>query len=213
MTARRARWLPFASCLTIVATLTVPAAARAQDSVAPHAPAPAAPLLTAQQLTAFAELIGEPKPVVWQRLLADPSMAPLAAAAADRRIERKSSGKTMTIVGFTILGVGVGAGYLIMVSGIMAGADCGLESSCKPDEDRILGGLALAILSLGVGTAIGVPGIIRMAKQTEIETQASDRYQFSGSGRPTVYPGSYSQGMPMRSAGVRLDLPLLAFRF
>lgn len=206
MTTHKARWL-----LTFL-IVAFPATARAQGSGAP--PAPAAPAMTAAQLTAFAELLGETKPVVWQHLLADPGLAPLAAAAADVRIERKSSGKTMTIVGFTILGVGAGVGYAIMVSGIMSGADCNAyDSQCGPNTDRMLGGLAVGILSVGVGLAIGIPGIIRMARQTELETQASERYQAWGSGQPLVYPGAYSQALPMRLPGRRLDLSLLSFRF
>jgi hypothetical protein len=209
MTTHKARWL------LAFLSLAFPAAARAQGIGAPLTPA--APALTAAQLTAFAELMGETKPVVWQHLLADPGLAPLAAAAADVRIERKSSGKTMTIAGFTILGVGAGVGYAIMVSGIMSGANCNYydnyNSQCGPNTDRMMGGLVVGILSVGVGLAIGIPGIIRMARQTELETQASERYQAWGSGQPLVYPGAYSQSLPMRSPGRRLDLSLLSFRF
>jgi len=154
--------------------------------------------------------------VVWQHLLADPGLAPLAAAAANARIERKSSGKVMTITGFTILGVGVGVGYVIMLSAITSTGNCSSDyysNSCGPNTDRILGGLAIGVLSVGVGLAIGIPGIIHMTRQSEVETQASERYQAWGTGQPLVYPGSYSQALPMRSLGRGLDLPLLAFRF
>jgi len=218
MTIHKARWL-LAFLILAIPVLAIPAAARAQGVWAPLAPgaaAPAmpAPALTAAQLTAFAELMGETKPVVWQRLLADPGLAPLAAAAADVRMERKSSGKTMTIAGFTILGVGAGVGYAILLSGAMSSDNCGYyESQCEPDTDRMLGGVMIGLLSVGVGLAIGIPGIIRMAKQTEIETQASERYQAWSEGRPLVYPGIYSQSPSMRSPGRRLDLSLLSFRF
>lgn len=213
MTIHMARWL------LALLILAIPAVALAQDATAPVAPVPAAPAmvppaLTAAQLTAFSELMGEPKPVVWQRLLADPGLAPLAAAAADVRMERKSSGKTMTIVGFTILGVGGGVGYALLLSGAMSGDNCGYyESQCEPNTDRMLSGVMIGLLSVGVGLAIGIPGIIRMAKQTEIETQASDRYQAWGAGQPLLYPGQYSQTPSMRSPGRRFDLSLLSIRF
>jgi hypothetical protein len=216
MTVHKARWL--ANCLMAFLVVSIPAVARAQGGAAPLAPlpvapAPAAPSITAAQLTAFAELIGEPKPVVWQRLHDDPGFVPLAAAAADARMERRSSGKALTIAGFTILGVGVVTGYVIMYSGLLSGTDCSYGNSCGPNTDRILGGLTVAILSIGVGTAIGVPGIFRMTKQSDVETQASERYQAWGTGQPLVYPGSYSQAPSMRSPGRRLDLSLLSFRF
>jgi len=83
------------------------------------------PTLTAIQLEKFAELIGEPQFVVSRNLQADPRLIPYAAAAADVRVERKSTGKIMTIVGFSILGVGAIAGYVIMLEGITQGLNCG----------------------------------------------------------------------------------------
>lgn len=173
MTVRKAHLL--ASCLTVALAFAIPTLARAQGGGVPLASVPAAPALTAAQLTAFAELIGETKPVVWQRLLADPDLAPLAAAAADARMERKSSGKALTIAGFTILGVGVGVGYVIMFSGIASAGDCSYGNSCGPNTDRMLGGLAVGVLSVGVGLAIGIPGIFRMSSPSEVETQATER--------------------------------------
>ena len=212
MRSHKSCWLPLASCLLAFLAQVFPAAAQAEEASA--APPAGPPPISPAQLTAFAELIGEPRPVVWQHLLADPGLVPLAAAAADTRMERKSTGKTMTIVGFTILGVGVGVGYYLMWSGIMSGTDClSYGSTCAPDDGKIRLGLLLAAVSLGVGCGIGIPGIVKMAKQTEVETQASERYQYAGYGRPPVYPGSYSQALPMRPPGARLDLPLWSFRF
>jgi hypothetical protein len=211
MTVPKARWL--ATGLTAFMVLAIPAAARAQGGGTLFAPTRAAPALTAEQLTAFSELIGESKPVVWQRLLDDPGMAPLAAAAADARMARRSSGKSLTIAGFTILGVGVVTGYVIMFSGIASAGDCSYGNSCGPNTDRIFGGLAVGILSVGVGLAIGIPGIFQMTRPSEVETQASERYQAWGTGQPLVYPGSYSQAQPLSSPGRGFDLPLLAFRF
>ena len=57
-----------------------------------------------------------------------------------------------------------------------------------------------------------MPGF-HMTRQSEVETQASERYQAWGTGQPLVYPGSYSQALPTRSPGRGLDLPLLSFRF
>jgi hypothetical protein len=172
--------------------------------------------LTPAQLEWFVQLIGEPLPVVWQHLVADPGLVPLAAAAANTRMERKGSGKTMTIAGFTILGVGVIAGYAIVLSALSDHLNnCAYDaSSCGNSSDgQIKLGFALILVSTGVGLALGIPGIVRMAKQTEVETAAVDRYQFPGWGRPPVYPPWQSSAVPVGAPRKNLNLSLLSFRF
>jgi hypothetical protein len=211
MTIWNTRLLIATSILVAGATLAMPAVARAQP--APSI-APPASSLTRLQVDAFAELLGEPKEVVWQRLLADPGLVPFAAAAADTRMERKSSGKTMTIVGFTILGVGLITGYLIILSGISDSMNCDFDSSCSQSNDgRITTGFVIGLVSTGVGLAIGVPGIVRMAKQTEVETEAVDRYQYTGAGRQPIFPPGYSSALPGGARAKALNLSLLSFKF
>ncbi len=213
MTIWNPRLLVITSILVASATLATPAVTRAQGQPAPSI-APPASALTRLQVDAFAELLGEPKDVVWRRLLADPGLVPLAAAAAETRMERKSSGKTMTIVGFTILGVGLVAGYLIVLSGISDGINCGYDSSCSQSNDgRITTGFAVGLVSTGVGLAIGIPGIVRMAKQTEVETEAVDRYQYTGTGQQPIFPPGYSSALPGGARGKALNLSLLSFKF
>ena len=235
MTKQNARWQFILGALVASATVLVQASAHAQSgqghpplppaSEAPsnHAPAqghgaPLAQSLTPTQLEAFVQLIGEPMPVVWQHLVADPGLVPLAAAAADTRTERKSSGKTMTIAGFTILGVGAITGYVIVLLALRDdlnqcayGSDsCGNGNS---SDGQIKLGVALALVSTGVGLALGIPGIIRMAKQTEVETAAVDRYQFPGWGRPPVNPPWQSSAGPAAVRSKPLSLSLLSFTF
>jgi hypothetical protein len=201
------------SILLAGATLTTPTTAHAQSPAVPS-PSPPALSLTRLQVDAFAELLGEPKEVVWRRLLADPGLVPFAAAAAATRMERKSSGKTMTIVGFTILGVGLTAGYLIILSGISDSVNCSFDSACSQSNDgRITTGFVVGLVSTGVGLAIGIPGIVRMAKQTEVETEAVDRYQYAGVGRQPVFPPGYSSALPGGARAKALNLSLLSFKF
>jgi hypothetical protein len=182
--------------------------ARAASEVAP-VPAPA-PAITRQQLDSFAELLGEPRPVVWQRLQLDPGLVPFAAAAADERMSRKSTGKIMTITGFSILGVGVIGGYVIMLSSI-ADTGCTYDGSCSNDMGRrLMTGLVVILASTGVGLGIGIPGIVKMARQSEIETDAVDRYHYPGSmGAPMPYAPAQSALSPAKA----WKLPLLAFTF
>ena len=199
--------------LALATLLATSSAARAQG--APAFPAqPAARGLSGQQLDSFVELTGDSKPVVWQRLLADPGLVRFAAAAADARMERRSSGKTMTIAGFTILGVGAGAGYGLFLWGMMSGLNnCDYAASCHPNENLMLGGAVLMVASIATGLAIGVPGIIRMVRPSEAETEASSRYQNPGLPQLPPYPGSYSRAMMLRPPAIPVSAQLLSFRF
>jgi hypothetical protein len=215
-----------AACgFVVCATLALPAPVLAQEEMKPNDALPgnraSAPrragarvALSPEQFEAFAQLIGEPRPVVWQHLLADPGLVPLAAAAADERMSRKSSGKARTIVGFTILGAGVIAGYLILLSSIRDVADCSSAYSCNDNfADHYLLALLVMGASTGIGLGIGIPGIVSMARQSEVETNAVDRYQYPHGMMPPppyypAYPPPYGLGSP-RS----LKLPLLSFAF
>ncbi len=204
------RRFPVALSLALGLLLAMPGGARAQAGAQPPARA-----LTAEQLDAFVELTGDPKPLVWQRLLADPGLVPYAAAAGDARLERRSSGKTMTIVGFTVLGVGVGSGYFLFLWGLSKGVDCGsnYESSCHPNESMMLGGVVLAIASVAVGLSVGIPGIIRMVRPSEAENDASGRYQTPGLPPMPAYPPPSPHALRLRPEGTLVSAPILTLTF
>jgi hypothetical protein len=152
---------------------------------------------------------------VWQRLQLDPGLVPLAAAAADARMSRKSSGKTRTIVGFSIFGVGLGAGYVIMLASIIGSADCNNGSSYNSTCDNnagsgVIAGLLVMVVATGVGLGIGIPGIVSMARQSEAETAAVDRYQypFAPPAPTPYYPGQSALPSPRA-----FKVPLLSFSF
>jgi hypothetical protein len=167
------------------------------------------PVFARQELQAFAALVGEPESVVSQRLAASPDLLPFAAAAAEVRMERRSSGKVMTIAGFTVLGVGTVVGLAMVFSGI--GAKC-TNDGCSSDDGRIQLGLLTAALSSGVGLALGIPGIVRMARQSEIETEAAARYRSAS--LVAVSLGSTGSAQIQRGTlGTSFRLPLLAFVF
>jgi hypothetical protein len=126
--------------------------------------------LTPAQLDGFAELTGDGKRAVAYRLSTNPRLVPLAAAAADARASRRSTGKIMTIVGFTILGVGDIAGTYIIMS------TPGYPNVKSEDRGRVYLGLGVGVLSLGVGLALAIPGLIKMASPSEVEERALDAY-------------------------------------
>jgi hypothetical protein len=194
--------LPWAALLVLV----LPSPARAQGAEPTRQ-------LTAEQLDSFVELTGDPKPLVWQRLLADPGLVPYAAAAANARLARRASGKTMTIAGFTILGVGAALGYGMVLWGLTSGIDCGAYSDCSPDETLILGGFALMVGSIATGCGIGVPGIIRMVRASEAENEASARYQYPGLPPGPAYPPPYRTSSRWPPAGRTLSAPILSLTF
>jgi hypothetical protein len=212
--------LATSACLVLSVLVCAPARADVSSDAAadgtivgrPRAGA-AGPVITVEQLAYFAELVGEPRPVVWQRLQADPTLVPFAAAAADARRDRKSSGKVRTAVGFSIFGVGGITGYIVMLSALTV--DCGYNydygySSCDDRMgNRFLLGVLIMAASAGLGLGIGIPGIVSMARQSETETAAVDRYQYP----QMPMPGPYARGDSSLPGGYALKLPLLSLSF
>jgi hypothetical protein len=125
--------------------------------------------LSQDQMKAFADLTGDSPYRISGRFATDPNLIPLAAKAADARMSRKTTGLIMTIVGFTILGAGEIASSVILVT-----------TPGYPDmqghERRFLLGAAIAAGSLGVGLALGIPGIMKMVRTTQEEERALDAY-------------------------------------
>jgi hypothetical protein len=174
-----------------------------------HRSAP--PALTAEQLEVFAELVGEPRPVVWQRLQMDPALLAMVAAAADARMERKSSGKVRTAVGFSIFGAGGIAGYVVMLTAFSP-RDCGYDNdTCYPlDGRRLAFGLIIMAASAGLGLGIGIPGIISMVRQSAAETAAVDRYAYPQMPLPPPFYRPSSSSAPV---GLVVKVPLLSVAF
>jgi hypothetical protein len=163
--------LALASC----AFFTFHSATLAVAQVEAPEPAPAkiaAPsaTLTPQQLESFSDLTGDAKRTVQYRLSTNARLVPLAAAAADARTSRRSTGKVMAIVGFTILGVGDIAGSYILVT------TPGYPNIQSGHTNRIFLSLGVAVGSLAIGLALGITGIHKMAHPTEVEERALDAY-------------------------------------
>jgi hypothetical protein len=182
------------------------------------------PRISQAQFDSFAELIGEPKPLLWQRLQLDPGLVPLAAAAADARMSRKSSGKIRTIVGFSIFGVGIGTGYVILLASIVDASNCNDSynnsyNSCNSGiGSGVIAGLLVMAISAGVGLGIGIPGIVSMVRQSEAETAAVDRYQYPFAPSPpslfpSPSPSPYYPGQSALPPSRAIKVPLLSLAF
>lgn len=125
--------------------------------------------LTSEQMQAFADLTGDSPNRIAGRFALEPHLVPLAAQAADARMSRKTTGKIMAIVGFTILGVGDIAGTAILVT--TPG-----YPSMEGHESRFLLSAGVMLGSLAVGLALGIPGILKIARTSEEEEQALAAY-------------------------------------
>ncbi len=215
--AKRNASLPILACgLVACATLAVPTVAHAQGEPARLSPpprvdaVPRTPAITPAQVEAFAELLGEPEGKVEQRLLWDPSLASLAVAAVDARVARKSAGRTMMICGFTLLGAGATVGVVVALSGPLL---CFDDACQRQKDERNRAGETIILASLGIGLLVAIPGIIKMASQTDSEAQAVNRYQDSEPGRPPIFPPGNSRALSTGSAGTPLTLSLWSFTF
>jgi hypothetical protein len=210
MSASPLRLKSFGLAFAVVLLLASPSRA---DEHAPDqglTPPPAAgSALTEDQLGAFGELVGEPGPVVRQRLQQDAILRPLAAAAADERVRRKHWGLVKTVVGFSIYGVGGVIGVLILRSSFH---DClYMDDTCDMvDGHRLLLGLAVLAASTGVGLGLGIPGIIDLARTSDAETAARERYEHPYLLGP---PPSPRPPYSLAPAGHALKVPLFWFSF
>ena len=170
MIHRRSRFSVFVAALFLAAALpsSLPSLARA-DTASLRA------TLDPAQLDAFAALVGESTSTVAQRISTDPSLMPFAAKAADARVRRKHAGKVLTIAGFTIFGVGTTIG-LEMIVASSGSYNCPNRDCSGIPRNPGLPGLVVALASETVGLAMAIPGIVKLASQSEAETEALARY-------------------------------------
>jgi hypothetical protein len=206
---------PLSACLLLACTAwSVPRAARAREvsgnpPVPPAAPATAARAISSAQVDAFTDLLGEDREVVEQRLLWNPGMVSYAAAAADARLERKGQGKALMIAGFTLLGGGSAVGLAVALSGPLI---CFDEACQRRQDESTRAGETIMLASVGLGLLLAIPGIVKMAHQSESETQAVRYYQSTEAGRPLVFPADRPRplsGPPARA----FSAPLVSFSF
>jgi len=174
--------------LAIAATIPRPMMALAQGNsdplVSPRLPvAPSTLPMTPSQIEAFANLVDEPIDTVAGRLRQDPSLVPFALAAADARLDRKGSGKGLAIGGFTLFGLGVSAGIFSLLDTLahqnflcgMGDSEAKCPSTPMSSRDKAIG--IGGLVAAGVGLMIAIPGVLRMARQSDMETATLDRYK------------------------------------
>lgn len=179
-----------------------------RDSEPCAGPTFAVPDLTAEQLEAFSHLVGEPQAVVLRHLQLDPGLMPLAVSAATERIRRKRSGKIRAVVGFSIFGAGLIAGYVVKESSRTM--SCSAQpDTCDSDRSTRSGlGIFIGVVAAAVGLGIGIPGLVRMGKQSEAEYDALNRYLEPAQPPPLQKPAS-----AVGSGRLTVSLPLFSVSF
>ncbi len=154
------------------APATVPESARPAEPAARGSAQASA--LTDEQIAIFARMVEATGPEVATRLESDAAMRGVALGALEARESRRSSGKAMAIVGFTILGIGDIVGAVIIVT---APGYPRVESG---QTGRILLGMGVGIAAAGVGLALAIPGLVKMGRPGSVELQAIADYRRQG---------------------------------
>jgi hypothetical protein len=140
----------------------------------PIAVAVAVAPITRDQVESFATVVGEDPYIVAQVLTYNPELIPAAVAATKAREERKRTGRGLIIGGFSVLGVGVGAGLLMALSGPLI---C-FDEECKQRQQSASNrGEAIAIAGAALGLALAIPGFIKNAAESDTEREAIRRYR------------------------------------
>jgi hypothetical protein len=182
-----------------------------QDGTTVAAPAPSlpVPVMTASQIEAFGQLVGEPQGVVSRHLQLDPGLIPLAVDAANEHTRRKRSGRIRAWVGFSIFGVGAIVSDIVIESSHTMG--CSSQPDICNDErgTRFSTGIIIGVVAASVGLGIGIPGLVRMGKQSEAEYYALDRYL----SQPSPTPAVQGSGSVVGQRGFAISLPLFATSF
>jgi hypothetical protein len=171
---------------------------------------PSAVTISQQQLDAYAELFSQPNERVLRQLRSDPGLMPLADAAVDVRKRRERNGKGLTVLGFTVLGLGTGVAIYYILSQPVVCWDSACRSSQNEHQQTAT---TVGLISAGVGLAIAIPGIILWALRSDAEDKAIDRFQRSRPQRSPMAHPEFSQASQAVSPGQTLNLPILSFRF
>ena len=186
------------------------------ESVPPSAPdSTPKPAITPVQVNAFAELLGEPVDSVTERLHLDQSLIPVAVAAAEARLSRRSSGKWMMVGGFSLVGIGGGAviyAFLHDLGKNIRWCDQGDPCTKPPMSSQDKTFMVVGVVASVVGWALAIPGIVMVARQTDIENEAVNRYRPSYSDPPPIFSAENSRPS-FGGPGGTLSLSLLSFTF
>jgi hypothetical protein len=168
--------------------------------------------ITGEQVETFANLMGETEESVARRLRRDPGLVPFVAAAADARRARQRTGRNLMILGFSTVGLG---GTVGLLGNILSGPGYPGESP-RPNEKSTQSHFTtdvIGVFLVGLGLITATYGIVKVAAQTDLETEAVGRYQGSPSAGPPIFSPGISRALSVDSRGSTFSLSLGSFTF
>jgi hypothetical protein len=193
------------------AVLSLEAVARAETATSSPQIRPATVVITRQQLDGFAELVGEPSPVVWQRISEDPRIVPLAITAADARARRQRSARALSFFGFVTMGVSLPAALLVAAALSLPGSSGNWNDSSGTTVGATI--LTVGLLATVGGAAMAIAGNRKGRQKTAAETAACEQYRSLHNVRPPIVSPLLSAKQPHGPGGNIVAIPLLSLRF
>jgi predicted cobalt transporter CbtA len=193
---------PLSYSSALLAALAFATTLPASSSLAHADTIGAASTLAPAQLDAFADVVSDSESAVRQRLVARPDLVSPARAAAEARLHRKHTGKVLLISGIAIQAVGTTIGFALLQTGIRS-SNC-TEGGCGDTANGGLAGLVVIGLANAVGLGLAIPGIVKLASESDAEATAAKAY------RSAVAPAGASLALPAMRPTLGLTVPLLS---
>lgn len=173
----------------------------AWSTAAAAAPPVADTTPTSAQISTFADIVDDTSDGVTQRLRSDANLGARVVKAVQTRDDRKRTGMALIVAGGVVL-VGAGiAGSLIIVTAP------GYPEVGSNQSGRVLLGLGVDLVGVGVGLALGIPGIVKVSARSDEENQAIDYYRRAGDSVPRAPPPAPP------SPGFVMSLPIVSGSF
>jgi hypothetical protein len=193
---------PLSCSSAFLAALAFATTLPASSSLAHADTIDAASTLAPAQLDAFAAVVSDSESAVRQRLVAQPDLVSPARAAAEARLHRKHTGKVLLISGITIQVVGTAIGFSLLQAGLRS-YNCP-QGGCGDTGNGGLPGLVVIGLANAAGLGLAIPGIVKLASESDAEATAAKAY------RSAVAPAGASPALPAMRPTLGLTVPLLS---
>jgi hypothetical protein len=185
-------------------------------SAASSPSSPVAHIITAPALDAMADLFSATPDEVSERLRIDPGLVDIGIEAAQQSKKRGRTGKAMTTIGWTIVGLGLTVAFGMSIQAGFDGMALWGDCDIKCQDARANGesrAFAVGLASLVAGIAIAIPGMLMLRHASEREKQAILRYHQKDANRPTLSTQSPSSAASLPSQGKNVALPMLRLSF
>lgn len=134
--------------------------------------------LTKEQLATFSRMVRQSKAAVAARVESDAAARDLVLRAVEARESRRGTGRSMIIGGASLLVISsVAWGYTVFWG--LPRDDFGNDAQSQIDSNRrrLQWGVGVSVVSAAVGLALGIPGVVKLARTGDVERQAIEDYR------------------------------------